>query len=126
MADLTVQDAIADLKKAADPGDWDAGDFCPTITLARGASIATILNAVLSGDLIPRADAEALTEVQRLREEQDAALARVEGLVTLLKKCRSPILNMAYGWPEEEALVKELDAALATVTPPADMREGRG
>jgi len=102
MADMTLAEAIAEVKPHS---NWNGAHFLPTLfrTEIRDA-IATILNAALSGDLIPRADA--LAELQRLREavaqsdhgvaewaevsqtnyqrakaaeaERDAALARVE------------------------------------------------
>ena len=49
----------------------------------------------------------------RLAAANAALQAQVARLVGLLKKSRPSVANMAYGWPEDDALVKEIDAALA-------------
>lgn len=71
MADL--KDAIAGLRRVTPENDpWQRGD------LGGGGSpvddhIATILNAVLSGDIIPRADAE-LAVAEAIRRAADACV----------------------------------------------------
>lgn len=61
-------------------------------------------------------------ERDRLAAENAALQARVQRLVGLLKKSRPSVANMAYGWPEDDELVKEIDAALAET----QAEEGRG
>lgn len=78
MADMTLAEAIAEVKPHS---NWNGAHFLPTLfrTEIRDA-IATILNAVLSGDLIPRADAElAVAEAIRLAAEEAAAEGWPEG-----------------------------------------------
>ena len=45
-------------------------------------------------------------------------------LRALLRKCRPSVANMAYGWLEDDALVKEIDAALTPA--PEAPKDGEG
>lgn len=100
--------AIAELRRVTPPNSpWEAGD------IGVGSSpvdyrIATILNAVTSGDLIPRAEAD-LAELATLR-------AQVERLTGALKLCRPWLEGPASGdcsHPEHAAAdLAEIDATL--------------
>jgi hypothetical protein len=57
--------AVAHIKCITPEGEpWDWGDFAGPIAPLDQIAIATILNAVASGDLIPRADVERLEAVK--------------------------------------------------------------
>ena len=63
---------------------------------------------------------EAVKRAEKAEAERDtlaaslaAAQAEVTALRALLKRCRPSVANMAYGWPEDDVLVQEVDAALA-------------
>lgn len=66
---------------------------------------------------------QAEADRDRLAAANAALEAQVARLVTIIKKCRPSVANMAYGWPEDDELVKEVDAALAAVQADA-RREG--
>lgn len=54
-----------------------------------------------------------IAQCEELRDlAPDAGVKDLEALRRLLKKCRPSVANMAYGWPEDDELVKEIDAAL--------------
>lgn len=67
MTDMTLTDAVAELKRV-----WKV-IVPPSIT-----TVETILNAVASGELIPLADQDDLAEVTRLRAERDALIEAVQ------------------------------------------------
>lgn len=74
MTDMTLQEALAQIR-AEEPTDmpWRSGVF-GGVDRRCAEAIATILNAVASGDLIPRADAE-LAVAEAIRRAADAVRA---------------------------------------------------
>jgi len=75
-----------------------------------------LMDAVQANLLRPDNMRAAQAEVERaaLRARLSEMEGKVGVLVALLKKCRPSVAEvMAYGWPEDDALVKEVDAALA-------------
>ena len=129
MTDMTLQEALAQIR-AEEPTDmpWRSGVF-GGVDRRCAEAIATILNAVASGDLISRADAElAVAEAIRLAAEEAAAEGwperkmlgtseREEGAMDCANRIETAILALAPAdaLAEVQRLRAERDAALARV-----------
>lgn len=97
--------------KACDQRAGNASDFDRYTRRAAGmcaADVRAIPIAPLAAEvaaMLDRAKVEALVR----------ARAREARLTELLRRCKPSVANMAYGWPEDDELVKEIDAALAAM-----------